>query len=106
MNSQATRIVARAWIQGKAWAGKGENRDEARSKLIKYLKVPVLHFCSEYEYLSPNMVVPTPYIQDHVKRTMEKGLYTLEDGELIPEPTLSDKGKVKTAVFCSSLLWL
>ena len=52
------------------------------------------------------MVVPTPYIQDHVKRTMEKGLYTLEDGELIPEPTLSDKGKVKTAVFCSSLLWL
>jgi len=66
--TKATRIVARAWIQGKAWAGKGENRDEARSKLIKYLK-------------------------DHVKRTMEKGLYTLEDGELIPEPTLSDKGK-------------
>lgn len=52
------------------------------------------------------MVVPTPYIQDHVKRTMEKGLYTLEDGELIPEPTLSDKGKVKTAVlykFASAL---
>ena len=31
-----------------------------------------------------------------MKRTMEKGLYTLEDGELIPEPTLSDKGKVDT----------
>ena len=31
--------MARAWIQGKAWAGKGENRDEARGKLIKYLKV-------------------------------------------------------------------
>ena len=41
-----------------------------------------------------------------MKRTMEKGLYTLEDGELIPEPTLSDKGKVKTAVlykFASAL---
>ena len=32
--------------------------------------------------------------QNHVKKNMEKGLYTLEDGELIPEPTLSDKGKV------------
>ena len=29
---------------------------------------------------------------------MEKGLYTLEDGELIPEPTLSDKGKVGTVL--------
>ena len=34
-----TRTVARAWIEGKAWAGKGENRDEARNMLIKYLKV-------------------------------------------------------------------
>ena len=64
-----TRTVARAWIEGKAWAGKGENREEARNMLIKYLK-------------------------NHVKKNMEKGLYTLEDGELIPEPTLSDKGKV------------
>ena len=40
--AQATRIVARAWIQGKAWAGKGESRDEARGKLIKYLKVKMV----------------------------------------------------------------
>ena len=46
--------------------------------------------------LLPNWVVTTPQFQDNVKRTMEKGLYTLEDGELIPEPTLSDKGKVET----------
>ena len=53
-NTQATRIVARAWIQGKAWAGKGENRDEARSKLIKYLKVKVLLFkiCGELGLLA------------------------------------------------------
>ena len=25
---------------------------------------------------------------------MDRGLYTLEDGELIPEPTLTEKGKV------------
>ena len=37
--AQVTRTVARAWIEGKAWAGKGENRDEARNMLIKYLKV-------------------------------------------------------------------
>lgn len=66
--TKVTRIVARSWIEGKAWAGKGDTRDEARAKLIKFLK-------------------------DHVKKTMDKGLYTLEDGELIPEPTLSEKGK-------------
>jgi hypothetical protein len=26
-----------------------------------------------------------------VKKTMEKGLYQLEDGELVPEPTLETK---------------
>ena len=41
--------------------------------------------------------------KDHVKRTMEKGLYTLEDGELIPEPTLSDKGKVGTVLMTSMI---
>ena len=46
--------------------------------------------------LCEDTVLLTPFVQDHVKRTMEKGLYTLEDGELIPEPTLSDKGKVRT----------
>jgi len=66
--TKVTRTVARAWIEGKAWAGKGRDRDEARTKLIKYLK-------------------------DHIKKTMEKGLYTLEDGELIPEPTLSERAK-------------
>lgn len=66
--TKVTRIVARSWIEGKAWAGKGDTRDEARSKLIKYLK-------------------------DHVKKTMEKGLYTLEDGELVPEPTLTEASK-------------
>ena len=45
--------------------------------------------------LCEDTVLLTPFVQDHVKRTMEKGLYTLEDGELIPEPTLSDKGKVR-----------
>ena len=63
--TRVTRIVARSWIEGKAWAGKGATRDEARSKLIKYLK-------------------------DHIKKTMEKGLYTLEDGELVPEPDLKE----------------
>ena len=63
--TKVTRIVARSWIEGKAWAGKGATRDEARSKLIKYLK-------------------------DHIKKTMEKGLYTLEDGELVPEPDLKE----------------
>jgi len=63
--TKVTRIVARSWIEGKAWAGKGATRDEARSKLIKYLK-------------------------DHIKKTMEKGLYTLEDGELVPEPTMTE----------------
>lgn len=64
------RIVARSWIEGKAWAGKGATRDEARSKLIKYLK-------------------------DHVKKTMDAGLYQLEEGELVPEPTLTDPGNKK-----------
>ena len=32
--------------------------------------------------------------QDNVKKRMDRGLYTLEDGELIPEPTLTEKGKV------------
>ena len=57
--------------------------------------------CSQNVYYDENAlwrtedaVLLTPFVQDHVKRTMEKGLYTLEDGELIPEPTLSDKGKV------------
>jgi len=63
--TQKTRIVARAWIEGKAWAGKGETRDEARSQLIKFLKA-------------------------HIKKTMDKGLYTLEDGEIVPEPVLSE----------------
>ena len=31
--------MARAWIEGKAWTGKADNRDEARNKLIKSLKV-------------------------------------------------------------------
>jgi len=66
--TKVSRIVARAWIEGKAWAGKGETRDEARTKLIKFLK-------------------------DNVKKRMDRGLYTLEDGELIPEPTLTEKGK-------------
>lgn len=61
--TKVSRIVARAWIEGKGWAGKGNTRDEARTNLIKYLK-------------------------DHVRKTMEKGLYQLEDGELVPEPTL------------------
>ncbi len=30
-------------------------------------------------------------LQNHVKKTMEKGLYQLEDGELVPEPTLETK---------------
>ena len=63
-----TRIVARSWIEGKAWAGKGSTKDEARSKLIKYLK-------------------------DHIKKTMDKGLYQLEDGELVPEPTLTETSR-------------
>jgi len=63
--TQKTRTVARAWIEGKAWAGKGESRDEARTQLIKFLKA-------------------------HIKKTMDKGLYTLEDGELVPEPVLSE----------------
>lgn len=63
--TKKTRIVARAWIKGKAWAGKGETRDEARTNLLKYLK-------------------------DHIKKSMDKGLYTLEDGELVPEPVLSE----------------
>jgi len=66
--TKVTRIVARSWIEGKAWAGKGSSKDEARSKLIKYLK-------------------------DHIKKTMEKGLYQLEDGELVPEPTLTETSK-------------
>jgi len=66
--TKVTRIVARSWIEGKAWAGKGDTRDEARSKLIKYLK-------------------------DHIKKTMEKGLYTLEDGELVPEPTMTEASR-------------
>ena len=66
--TRVTRIVARSWIEGKAWAGKGSTKDEARSKLIKYLK-------------------------DHIKKTMEKGLYQLEDGELVPEPTLTESTK-------------
>ena len=37
------------------------------------------------------------YLKDHIKKTMDKGLYTLEDGELVPEPTLSDKSS-KTPV--------
>ena len=37
---------------------------------------------------------------------MEKGLYTLEDGELIPEPTLSDKGKVEIVFSVQVLLML
>jgi hypothetical protein len=76
--------VARSWIEGKAWAGKGETRDEARGKLIKFLKV--FSCCCGWFTWYP--------LQDHVKKTMDKGLYTLEDGELIPEPTLSEKGKV------------
>jgi len=63
--TKKTRTVARAWIEGKAWAGKGESRDEARTMLIKFLKA-------------------------HIKKTMDKGLYTLEDGELVPEPVLSE----------------
>jgi len=63
--TQETRIVARAWIEGKAWTGKADNRDEARNKLIKSLK-------------------------GHIKKAMDKGLYTLEDGELVPEPVLSE----------------
>jgi len=68
--TQVTRIVARSWIEGKGWAGKGATRDEARSKLIKYLK-------------------------DHVKKTMDAGLYQLEDGELVPEPTLTEASSGK-----------
>ncbi|XP_023341331.1 zinc finger protein 236 isoform X2 [Eurytemora carolleeae] len=63
--TKKSRIVARVWIEGKAWAGKADSRDEARTKLIKSLK-------------------------DHIKKTMDKGLYTLEDGELVPEPVLSE----------------
>jgi len=62
--TKVTRIAARAWIEGKAWAGKGATKEEARSKLIKYLR-------------------------EHIKKTLDKGLYTLEDGELVPEPSLS-----------------
>ena len=68
-DTKVTRIVARSWIEGKGWAGKGATRDEARSKLIKYLK-------------------------DHVKKTMDAGLYQLEDGELVPEPTLTEVRKI------------
>jgi len=66
--TKVTRIVARSWIEGKAWAGKGTTKEEARSKLIKFLK-------------------------DHIRKTMDKGLYTLEDGELVPEPTLTEPNK-------------
>ena len=34
--------MARAWIEGKAWTGKADNRDEARNKLIKSLKVDIM----------------------------------------------------------------
>ena len=54
--------------------------------------------------LCEDTVLLTPFVQDHVKRTMEKGLYTLEDGELIPEPTLSDKGKVREHMSHSRML--
>jgi len=63
--TKKTRICARAWIEGKGWVGRGETRDEARNMLIKALK-------------------------NHIKKTMDKGLYTLEDGEIVPEPTLSE----------------
>jgi hypothetical protein len=33
-------------------------------------------------------------LQDHVRKTMEKGLYQLEDGELVPEPTLLETKQV------------
>ena len=55
----------------------------------------------EVERLMPFWwIILVSYRKDRMKRTMEKGLYTLEDGELIPEPTLSDKGKVETVFFC------
>lgn len=73
--TKVTRIVARAWIEGKGWAGKGNTRDEARTNLIKYLK-------------------------EHVKKTMEKGLYQLEDGELVPEPTLTEARGTGGKVSC------
>jgi len=63
--TKKTRIAARAWIEGKGWVGKGDTRDDARNQLIKALK-------------------------NHIKKTMDKGLYTLEDGEIVPEPTLSE----------------
>ena len=64
-STKVTRVVPGLWIEGKGWAGKGETHAEARSKLINYLK-------------------------DHVKKTMDAGLYQLEDGELVPEPTLTE----------------
>jgi len=70
--TKKTRICARAWIEGKGWVGRGESRDEARNMLIKALK-------------------------NHIKRTMDKGLYTLEDGEIVPEPTLSETPAPPTA---------
>ena len=30
------------------------------------------------------------HFQGHIKKAMDKGLYTLEDGELVPEPVLSE----------------
>ena len=35
-------------------------------------------------------------MKDHIKKTMEKGLYTLEDGELVPEPTVTEASKASS----------
>ena len=84
----------------QAWAGKGETRDEARTKLIKFLKVacppnPVLVLSCTLSSCPPVLLsCHHCSTQDNVKKRMDRGLYTLEDGELIPEPTLTEKGKV------------
>jgi hypothetical protein len=41
-------------------------------------------------------------LQNHVKKTMEKGLYQLEDGELVPEPTLETKYDLPVFLLFSS----
>lgn len=74
-NTQATRIVARAWIQGKAWAGKGENRDEARSKLIKYLKVQDIWFVLPFRMCSQETCCLIWLFQHHEFRIMWRGIW-------------------------------
>jgi hypothetical protein len=61
---KVSRIVARAWIEGKGWAGKGATRDEARSNLIKYLKVMLLkeEYRYRYHFAANTFNIPVPIV--------------------------------------------